>query len=576
MSDESLSSSVSPAILLVSEEYSERLRDEFWRYSREYELHTARSSAEALEVTADVLASGGSVAMFVADCVLPDADIREAFRQWRAAVPTARRVVVPPLDRFLASGRELRPEMSKGTFDSFLVMPQGVRDEEFHNAITDLLADWNSTVADPEMVHARIITPETDALVQDLQDFIDRMGMSSELEDPDSDIGRKAVAALPGAEMPLVWLTQREPMAVGSVRELAASVYSSMTESSFEGVADLAVVGAGPAGLAAAVYGSSEGLYTVVLEAGAIGGQASTSSMIRNYLGFPQGISGKRLGLRARFQAQRFGTRFYTGWEVEQLVPGDGHPHLLKTTGGEVRAHSVVVASGVRYRRLGVPSVEDLLGRGVYYGAALTAARELEGTDVFVIGGGNSAGQAALHLARFAASVTILVRRAGLDATMSRYLIDEIEHSPTVTVEGSTRVVDGGGEPGLEWITTEDVNSGERRDRQAEGLFLLLGASPHAEWLPPEVAVDDHGFVLTGGSIPPEGWGGSTPPPSLATTVPGVFAVGDVRSGSMKRVAAAVGEGACEWSHWCTAGSRIRNARPERGVPFDGSDGESS
>jgi thioredoxin reductase (NADPH) len=317
-----------------------------------------------------------------------------------------------------------------------------------------------------------------------------------------------------------------------------------MTESSFEGVADLAVVGAGPAGLAAAVYGSSEGLSTVVLEAGAIGGQASTSSMIRNYLGFPQGISGKRLGLRARFQAQRFGTRFYTGWEVERLVPGDGRPHRLETSGGEVRARSVVVATGVRYRKLGVSSVEDLLGRGVYYGAALTAARELEGAEVFVIGGGNSAGQAALHLAKFASSVTILVRRAGLQETMSQYLINEIEHSPRLSVEGSTRVVDGGGRVRLEWITTEDVNSGARQTRPAAGLFLLLGASPHTDWLPEQVATDDHGFVLTGRNIPRARWDGTTPPADLATTVPGVFAVGDVRSGSMKRVASAAGEGA--------------------------------
>lgn len=530
-------------ILLVSEDHCEQLRDEFWRYSREYDLRTARSCAEALAVTAEVLDAGAMVALFVSDCVLPDEDIREAFRRWRAEVPTARRAVVPPMERFLEHGRELRPEMSRGTFDSYLLMPQGVRDEEFHNAITDLLADWNSTVTNPEVILGRIIATETDALVQDLQDFIDRMGMSSVVDAPDSETGEAALAALPGAQLPVVWLTQREPIAVTSVRELASSVYRSMTESSFEGVADLAVVGAGPAGLGAAVYGSSEGLSTVVLESGAIGGQAATSSMIRNYLGFPQGISGKRLGLRARFQAQRFGTRFFTGWEVERLVPGNGEPHVLLTSGGEVRARSVVIASGVRYRSLGVPAIEDRLGRGVYYGAALTAARELEGTDVFVVGGGNSAGQAALHLARFARSVTILVRRRGLEATMSQYLISEITNSPTVTVEGSTRVVDGGGEVRLESITTEDVDTGRQRTRPAAGLFLLLGASPHAEWLPEEVAVDDHGFVLTGRDVPIDRWVDAVPPANLATTVAGVFAVGDVRSGSMKRVAAASGEG---------------------------------
>jgi thioredoxin reductase (NADPH) len=533
-----------PVILLVSADHAQRLRDEFWRYSREYDLRTARSSAEALAVTAAVLDAGGRVAMFAADCVLPDADIRDAFRRWHAAVPTASRVVVPPIARFLEFGRELRPEMSKGTFDSYLLMPQGTRDEEFHNAITDLLADWNSTVADPEVVGARIVAEHVDALVQDLQDFIDRMGMSSEVHSPDSEVGRAALAELPDARLPVVWLMRRDPIAVGSVRQLAASVYASVTESSFEGIADLAVVGAGPAGLAAAVYGSSEGLETVVLEAGAIGGQAATSSMIRNYLGFPQGISGKRLGLRARFQAQRFGTRFHTGWEVEGMVPGDGEPHVLHTTNGEVRARAVVIASGVRYRKLGVPAIEERLGRGVYYGAALTAAREMEDGHVFIVGGGNSAGQAAMHLARFAASVTILVRRPGLAETMSQYLIQEITNSPTVVVQGSTRVVDAGGDIGLEWIATEDVATGVRRTHAAAGLFLLIGASPHTAWLPAQVAVDDHGFVLTGRDVPRDRWIDGGPPASLATTAPGIFAVGDVRSGSMKRVAAAVGEGA--------------------------------
>ncbi len=337
----------SPVIVLVSEEHCEDLRDAFWRYGREYDLRTARSCAEALDEANSAIGAGVPVAMFVSDSLLPDTDLRDAMAQWRAASPTARRVVAPPVERYLEQGPVWRPEMSRGTFDSYLIMPQGVRDEEFHNSITDLLSEWNSTAVDPEVVVARIIAPGVDALVQDLQDFMDRMGASSEVYPPDSEVGREALSVLPGADLPVVWLMQREPMAVSSVRDLASSIYSSMSEKSFDGVVDLAVVGAGPAGLAAAVYGSSEGLSTVVLESGAIGGQASTSSMIRNYLGFPQGISGKRLGLRARFQAQRFGTRFYIGWEVEDLVPGNGEPHLLRTACGDVRARAVVVSSGV-------------------------------------------------------------------------------------------------------------------------------------------------------------------------------------------------------------------------------------
>jgi thioredoxin reductase (NADPH) len=280
------------------------------------------------------------------------------------------------------------------------------------------------------------------------------------------------------------------------------------------------------------VYGASEGLGTVTVEAEAIGGQAGTSSMIRNYLGFPRGISGMRLAQRARNQAIRFGTQFFTGWPALRLeVGGLGEPHVVCTEGGDVRARSVVIASGVSYRKLGIEAIDGLVGSGVNYGAAMTAAREMEGLDVYVVGGGNSAGQAAIHLSRFARSVTILVRRPDLAATMSSYLIGEIEFNPRVSVEGCRCVVDGGGE-------------GRRERRQAGGLFLLLGAVAHCDWLPAQVARDPNGFVLTGRDVPASAWRDGLPPENLETTVPGIYAVGDIRSGSMKRVASASGEGA--------------------------------
>ena len=293
------------------------------------------------------------------------------------------------------------------------------------------------------------------------------------------------------------------------------------------------------------MYAASEGLSTVILEAEAIGGQAGTSSMIRNYLGFPRGISGMRLAQRARNQALRFGTQFFTGQVVDELRPGfDGDPHVLCTDSGEVRARSVVISSGVAYRKLRVEPLEELVGIGVYYGAAMTAAREMEGQDVFVVGGGNSAGQAAVHLARFARSVTILVRRPDLAETMSQYLIGEIEYNPRISVRTCTTVVDGGGDGRLEWLGLEDVRTGEQERVPAYGLFLLLGAEPRCDWLPGAVARDERGFVLTGRDVPQEQWIDGLPPENLATTVPGIFAAGDIRSGSMKRVASASGEGA--------------------------------
>ncbi|MFN8196624.1 MAG: FAD-dependent oxidoreductase [Nocardioidaceae bacterium] len=543
MTDPAETGTPQPAIVLVSDDQADRMREEFWRYSREYDLHTARTCAEAAVVTREILASGGTVALFVSDSWLPDAQVLAAFGEWRTLVPTARRIIVTPVERFLEHAAGLRAGMAKGKYDAYLLLPRGVRDEEFHHAVTDLLSDWGSTVVDPDVVAAKIISPATTPLVMAIRDYLDRMGMPHRVYHPDSEAGRFVLGQVDGeVELPVVLALNRVPVQARSVRDVAVALYGAPDRVALPGVVDLAIVGAGPAGLAAAVYGSSEGLSTVVLEAEAIGGQAGTSSMIRNYLGFPRGISGMRLAQRARNQALRFGTRFFSGWEVEGLTPGE--PHVLHTAGGDVSAHAVVVSTGVRYNKLRVDPLEDLVGLGVFYGAAMAAARETEGQDVFVVGGGNSAGQAALHLARFARSVTILVRRPSLAETMSQYLVGEIAFSPRISVHTCCRVVDGGGAGRLEWLTLEDVETGERSHRAAGALFLLLGASPHCSWLPPEVALDEHGFVLTGRSVPPAAWTGGLPPESLATTVPGIFAAGDVRAGSMKRVASASGEGA--------------------------------
>jgi thioredoxin reductase (NADPH) len=535
-----------PTILMVSEQHADFLLDEFGRYARDYDLRTARSCAEALAATEDVKASGGTVALFVADSRLPDAHVLEAFGSWRTIVPTARRLVAAHWEYFLADAEALRPGLAKGKYDAYLLMPRGVRDEEFHNAVTDLLSDWGATVPDPEVVTVKIVSPAADQLTLAIRDFLDRMGMPSGIYDPESEVGRRVrEQAAPDASYPLVYALNRTPVSVRSVREVAVSIYGAPRDFKVDDVVDLCVVGGGPAGLAAAVYAASEGLNVVVLEAEAIGGQAGTSSMIRNYLGFPRGISGMRLAQRARNQALRFGTRFFTGWEVTSLEPGsDGAPHRLRTDGGDVQARSVVISTGVAYRKLGVTPLEDLVGLGVHYGAAMTAAREMEGYDVVVVGGGNSAGQAAVHLARFARSVTIAVRRPSLAETMSRYLIEEIEYNPRIRVETCTIVVDGGGEGRLEWLSLEDTRTGERSRRGVQGLFLLLGAAPHCDWIPPLVARDENGFVLTGRDVPKEQWADGLPPENLATTVPGVFAAGDIRAGSMKRVAAASGEGA--------------------------------
>ena len=538
-----------PAIVIASAHHGDVLGEAFARYEREYDVRLVGDELAAKSCAKELLGSGHQVALFVIDSDHDQEQLFALVAGTRKAVPTARRLIVAHVSRFLADSQAFRHAVAAGKVDALLLMPQGPRDEEFHGAVGELLNEWNATVATPVVENVRIITPEVDGLTRDLLDYLARVGMPAGVHHPDSEVGREIMAGCPEDEgrWPIVSSLAGWCGHCPDVRSLANQLYGRPDDIEVDEVVDLVVVGAGPAGLAASVYASSEGLSTVCLEAEAIGGQAGTSSMIRNYLGFPRGISGMRLAQRARGQALRFGTRFFTGWPATGLTPAtDGAPHVVHTDGGDVRARSVLVATGVDYRRLGVDSLESLVGRGVFYGAAMAAARELAGDHVVIVGGGNSAGQAAIHAARFARSVTIVVRRPDLTATMSSYLIDEIRWNPRITVRGSARVVDGGPDDvgHLAWLEVEDVDGGGRERVEARGLFLLLGAAPECGWLPDDVLRDERGFVLTGRDIPRERWTDDVPPEDLATTVPGVFAGGDIRSGSMKRVASATGEGA--------------------------------
>jgi thioredoxin reductase (NADPH) len=311
---------------------------------------------------------------------------------------------------------------------------------------------------------------------------------------------------------------------------------------------DVTVIGAGPAGLAAAVYGASEGLSTVVVEPEAIGGQAGTSSLIRNYLGFPSGVSGGDLAVRAYAQAWSFGAEYVYGNPATSLRP-DG-PELVVTVadGTEIRSGAVVVASGMAYRRLGIAELDALTGVGVFYGAAASEAKAVQGSEVFVVGGANSAGQAAVHLAKYAAQVTVLVRGRSLADSMSEYLIREIDAAPNIAVRCRVAVTGGAGQNRLESLTLTDLESGVAETVGAAALFVLIGAEPRTQWLPDAVRRDQSGFVVTGPDLLEDGrpagdWPLRRLPMFLESSLPGVFAVGDVRYGSVKRVASAVGEG---------------------------------
>lgn len=534
-----------PAIILVGSSQSNKMIGLFDRYSSDYSIKWASTATEASVLAQEQLAEGHQVAMIVSESRLTDTPITEALIAWRAAFPSTRLVVLIHRDRIMADRDLLVTQLAANRLDALLVLPSGKRDEEFHAAITEVLSDWSATVADVLTAWVQIVARGDEPLTREIRDFLDRSGYPHKTYSPESMLGRTILASTQETRLPLV----RTPVTAtvlspSSASDVAAGIYGRPDDLPDDTVLDVVIVGAGPGGLGAAVYAGSEGLRTVALESDAVGGQAGTSSMIRNYLGFDRGVSGMRLSQRALSQAMQFGTWFYVGTKVTGITVGsDGQPHVVSTQRGDLRARAVVLAMGVTYRRLEVPSLEGLLGRGVFYGGAVSAAREMAGAKAFVVGGGNSAGQSALHLARFAEEVTLVIRRGDLEATMSRYLIDQLAANPRVRLRTSSRVVDGGGQGRLEWLEVEDVG-GDRTRLDADGLFLLLGADPHCEWLPPQIALDDYGFILTGRDTPRESWAADVPPEDLATSVGGIFAIGDVRSGSMKRVASAVGEGA--------------------------------
>ena len=530
-------------VLAVGDEDSRAtMRAQLGRYAREYRVEVTAGGDDAVARLDDLLVAGDAVAMVLADVDLAPRGGVELLAAVRAASPATKRVLlvdwgIQPQQLEVASkAAEL------GQADAVLTKPTGPRDEEFHGAVTEQLGDWAWTTT-PTVEAVQVVSPDAGGRAGEIRDVLDRLGVPTGVHPPDSPTGR-AILEEAGAEaaLPVVRLLGRTVLADPSNLDIARAfgVVNDLDE-----VFDLAVVGAGPAGLGAAVYGASEGLRTVVLEGEAFGGQAGTSSMIRNYLGFPAGITGRQLGRRAILQARWFGAVLDMARPAVALEPGEVHRVRL-ADGAVASARAVILACGVTYRRLGVPGLEALVGAGVFYGAATSQARALEGGHVVVVGAGNSGGQAALHLARYARRVTLAARRDTLSATMSSYLEREIEAHDRIEVRTGTEVVDGGGDGRLEWLELADRGTEQRERVEAAGLFVLIGTETRTDWLPAVVQRDDHGFVLTGTEIDLDAgpWPLERPPFALETSVPGVFAAGDVRANGVKRVAAAAGEGA--------------------------------
>ncbi|MDP9228637.1 MAG: FAD-dependent oxidoreductase, partial [Actinomycetota bacterium] len=428
--------------------------------------------------------------------------------------------------------------------DHLFVEPIGPLEEQVFPVLTGLLEDWRAWWAQQgRAVH--VVGPNRDPGSHAVCDFLARNVIQYRFLDAEGPVGMALLeeAGASAEELPLVLLEGGERLARPSMLELANAMNLATTPKQEH--YDLIVIGGGPAGLGAAVYGSSEGLSTLLLETDAPGGQAGQSSRIENYLGFPAGLKGGELAQRALLQALRFGTEVVRLSDATALECAERGAAVRLADGTELGCRAAVIATGVTYRRLEAPGIERLLGRGIYYGAAATDAQSYDGRRVFIVGGANSAGQAALHFARHAGSVTMLVRAGSLEARMSRYLVERIARADNIEVLTRTEVTGASGDKHLERLTLSGIGEEQSREAPADVMFVFIGAVPHTEWLS-GVARDDGGYVLSGREIDREraGWSLGRDPLPLETNLPGVFAAGDVRSGSIKRVASAVGEGA--------------------------------
>lgn len=556
IADTSMSSRSRPLLLAVDVDPRklDRIEGELQRsFGSDFRVRGELAAEDALRCLTGAEARGECVAVVLVDHALPAEERSKLFGAARTLHPDARRALLIEwgawADRTIA-GAILRA-MAVGDISYYVLKPWTDRDELFHRTVAEFVQEWSRSEASVLREVVVIAGPHS-ARSHEVRNMLSRNGIphvayvrGSEYADRVQDMLPRDGADTSRADV-LVWM----PALGGKVlvdpsdAEVASAWGVGTTLDQEDRDVDVLVVGAGPAGLASAVSASSEGLRTLCVERETIGGQAGSSSLIRNYLGFSRGVTGAELAQRAYQQAWVFGAHFMLTREVVDLRREAGR--FVATIGdiGEVTARAVVLALGVSYRRLGVPELEKLQGAGVYYGASVSEAHALAGLHAAVVGGGNSAGQAVLHLQRYCERVTLLVRGKALADGMSSYLVDAIEAAPNIDVRTSSDVVGGGGNGRLERVAVRDRETGDVEDLPADGLFVMIGAEPRTDWLPATVRRDGHGFLLAGAEAAASGaWPLERAPHPYETTEPGVFAVGDVRAGSVKRVASAVGEG---------------------------------
>jgi thioredoxin reductase (NADPH) len=519
-------------------------RDLRRRYGEAYRIVRAESGAQALEALREMKLRGDQVAVMLADYRMPQMDGIEFLEQAMDLFPVARRVLLTAY----ADTSAAIDAINVVDVDHYLLKPWDPPEEKLYPVVDELLDVWRAADHRP-VPEIKVVGHRWSARSYKVRDFLARNQVPYRWYLSDEPEGERLLAAagVDHGSLPVVITPDGEALADPSDAELAGRVGLNTTPSG--DFYDMVVVGGGPAGLGAAVYGASEGLRTLLVERRATGGQAGQSSRIDNYLGFPDGVTGAQLTERARRQATRFGAEVLTTREVVRLAANGSARSVYFADGSRVDAHTVILATGVSYRRLGAPGLDEMTGRGVFYGSALTEATNCADQDVYIVGGANSAGQAAMHFARHASSVTMLVRGPSLRASMSDYLVRQIDASDKISVRTCTEVEACHGDDHLRGLTIRDSDSGKSESVETQWLFVFIGAAPGTDWLDGVVERDDHGFVVAGPDLVvdgqrPQGWPLDRDPYHLETNIPGVFVAGDVRADSVKRVASAVGEGA--------------------------------
>ena len=520
-------------------------RDLRSQYRKEYKVMNTDSAKEALDALKDLKQKNETVAMFVSDQRMPEMLGVDYLTEAKKIFPHAKRVLLTAYSDTDAAIKAINDVQ----LDYYLMKPWDPPEEKMYPVLTDLLEDWQMNNI-PEFEGIRVVGYQFSPKSHELKDFLSgNLHPYQWLDIETSERAKELMAInnLDAKDAPFVFFEDGSFLVKPELRSISEKLGLSL-QTTHE-LYDVVIIGAGPAGLSAAVYGGSEGLKTLLIEKRAPGGQAGTSSRIENYLGFPSGLSGAELSRRAITQATRFGVDFMSPEEVVGIEIKDNYKILTLGNGTTVNTKSIVITTGVNYRKLETDGVSDFTGAGVYYGAATTEANACRDREVYVVGGGNSAGQGAMYLSQFAKNVYILIRKPDLSETMSHYLIDQIEGTPNIHLLPCSEIMEAKGDGHLQELVIQDLNNSSTRNVPADALFIFIGAKPYTEWIQTDMLKDKRGFIETGRALVTypdyrKIWKKQREPYTLETCVPGVFAAGDVRASAMNRVASAVGEGA--------------------------------